>query len=155
MGQLLSHAYECVIRSIGSVVRDPVEVESGNRANRLARLATRRASSGGAAAPQTISKVMLVQGVAASVNALNIQSTANAPVTPSSASATMPYALPPTMFLVAKPVRIPISSNQTGSIKLSRRRWNRATTLEREPMRVWGQNGRFPDIRCSAQPLND
>jgi hypothetical protein len=49
-------------------------------------------------------------------------------------------------------VRIPIISNhQRASIRRvspqARRRWNRATTLRENPMKVRGQNGCFPNIR--------
>ena len=82
------------------------------------RLAKRCASSGNAAAPQMVNKVKVDQDIVVWVTTPSIQSTANAPVMPSSASATGPYASPPTTVLVAMPVRIPIVSNhQRASIR--------------------------------------
>ena len=121
-------------------------------------LAKKCASSGNAAAPQMVNKVQLDQDMVVWITTSSIKLTANAPVMPSSASATGPYASPPTMVLVTKPVRIPIiSDHQTASIRsVSPKRdwcWNRATSFEREPTNVWGQNRFFPNIRCPIQPL--
>jgi hypothetical protein len=65
--------------------------------------------------PQMVNKVQLDQDIVVWVTTPSIQSTANAPVMPSSASATVPYASPPTAVLVTKPVRIPIISNHQGA----------------------------------------
>jgi hypothetical protein len=102
------------------------------------RLAMKCASSGNAAAPQMVNKVQLDQDIVVWITTSSIQLTANAPVMPSSASATGPYASPPTMVLVSKPVRIPIiSDHQIASIRSVsppvRRRWNRATTWRENP----------------------
>ena len=78
--------------------------------------ATRKcANSGGAAAPHTISRVEFGQDISVFTKTPSIQSTANAPVMPSSASATIPHALPPTTDLVVNPMRIPIASNHDGA----------------------------------------
>lgn len=88
------------------------------------------------------------------VRTSRIQLTKKAPVMPSSASAIRPYAWPPTMVLVTKPVRIPIvSSHQGASIRnrfsLRERCWNRARPV-RENRRELISNGRLPQDRSIA-----
>jgi hypothetical protein len=107
--------------------------------------------------PQMVNKVQLDEDIVVWVTTPSIQLTANAPVMPNSASATAPYASPPTMVLDTKPVRIPIVSNHQGASIRSvspqtRWRWNRGTTFKREPMKVRGQNGCFPQhpLPCPA-----
>lgn len=80
----------------------------------VCRLVKRCAISGSATAPQIVSVAEPNHEGGTWVDTPSIQSTANAPVIPSSASATGPHALPPTMILVIKPVRIPIASKHQG-----------------------------------------
>jgi len=104
-----------------------------------------------------VNKVELDQDIVAWVSSPSIQFTKKAPVMPSSASATGPYALPPTMILVTRPVRIPIASNhQAASIRIGapyRRKvlaWS--STLEREPKRAqW--SGMDPSPRSIHYPV--
>jgi hypothetical protein len=125
------------------------------------RLAKKCASSGNAAAPQMVNKVQLDQDIVVWVTTPSIQSTANVPVMPSRASATGPYASPPTMDLVTKPVRIPIVSNhQRASIRRvspqARRRWNRAATFERDPMKGTGSERILPPTSVAlSSPCKD
>ena len=120
-------------------------------------LAKKYASSGSTAAPQIVNKVLSDHDSVGWVISPSIQSTENAPVMPSSASPTVPYAWPPTMLLVSKPVRTPIvSNNQEASIKTvsfcARGRWNRALTPENRREHAVRMDA-FADIRCSVQPL--
>jgi len=136
-------------------VKDP-----GNRCS--VRLAKKCASIGGVDAPPMVNKVGFDHDIGVWTSTPNIQSTAKAPVMPSSASATGPYALPPTRILVTRPVRIPIASNaQAASIRIgspyAREMLARSTTLEREPKRARGQKWTPPprSIHRSVQPPQD
>ena len=79
-------------------------------------MATKWARAGNAAAPQIANNSLFSHAIVLSeTSASVIHADANAPVIPSSMSATVPYAFPLMILRVSKPTIIPVNSNHLKS----------------------------------------